>query len=468
MQNTRDRLSYILDTRLRSRRKARGQSLILVALMMFVLIGIVGLAVDGGSSYERRRTAQNAADGAAMAGARVMLHHYESMILANASDINGSQGVEDAITTAITDYLRDNGALTGAGDIEAYFVNESRQVVSVASGDNGCGYNAVPVDPCQIGENNAVPWDTGAKGVLVKGRAETDAFFMSLFGFNTVSAAASATAYMGVGIVTNLPMLPIGFYSASGLDGVNVGDIYTLIDKDLKISPGNFGWLAFNGDGSANTAEAWIQCGYNALNKTQADWNKWCQDQGVTSENGKNGMGPTRYWTSDPSSTTPDEPTGSPNSNAFFDFSMVPGTIPHSYTGDQLADASLRGGMWLPGSTGATLSVCSELEDRVADPTRPKIFAIPVIDYTVGTGSGSQFHLRDIGLFELTTATVACKPTTTCVDLNGDGDTADPGECTTKEQWTIKGKFISAYVSGSSGTFGELRNSSFHTVFLER
>jgi hypothetical protein len=49
-----------------------GQSIVLVALAMIVLLGFLGLAIDGGRLYTETRQAQNAADGAAMAAARAL------------------------------------------------------------------------------------------------------------------------------------------------------------------------------------------------------------------------------------------------------------------------------------------------------------------------------------------------------------------------------------------------------------
>lgn len=48
----------------------RGQSLVLVTLLLFVLVGILALVLDGGFTYSQRRAAQNAADAGALAGAR--------------------------------------------------------------------------------------------------------------------------------------------------------------------------------------------------------------------------------------------------------------------------------------------------------------------------------------------------------------------------------------------------------------
>ncbi len=50
-------------------RGERGQALILIVSAIVALLGVTGLAVDGGNAYADRRRAQNAADSAALAGA---------------------------------------------------------------------------------------------------------------------------------------------------------------------------------------------------------------------------------------------------------------------------------------------------------------------------------------------------------------------------------------------------------------
>lgn len=50
-------------------RLERGQSLVIIALMVVVLMGILALVIDGGNAYAQRRAAQNAADAGALAGA---------------------------------------------------------------------------------------------------------------------------------------------------------------------------------------------------------------------------------------------------------------------------------------------------------------------------------------------------------------------------------------------------------------
>lgn len=50
----------------------KGQNLILIAVAMLALIGLLALVLDGGFSYATRRSAQNAADAGALAGANIL------------------------------------------------------------------------------------------------------------------------------------------------------------------------------------------------------------------------------------------------------------------------------------------------------------------------------------------------------------------------------------------------------------
>jgi len=50
----------------------RGQALVIVALILTALLAILALSIDGGLTYFQRRIAQNAADAAALAGARML------------------------------------------------------------------------------------------------------------------------------------------------------------------------------------------------------------------------------------------------------------------------------------------------------------------------------------------------------------------------------------------------------------
>ncbi|MDK1119607.1 MAG: Tad domain-containing protein [Anaerolineae bacterium] len=63
----------------------RGQVLVIIVLSMVALIGIVGLAIDGGNVYVDQRKAQNAADSAALASALARIRGENFVVKAYAS-----------------------------------------------------------------------------------------------------------------------------------------------------------------------------------------------------------------------------------------------------------------------------------------------------------------------------------------------------------------------------------------------
>jgi hypothetical protein len=82
----------------------RGQSLVVVALMLVALVGFLGLVIDGGNLYAQRRFVQNAADAGALAGARAMALHGDVQALASAyAEANAADGAgSDAIDTTVS------------------------------------------------------------------------------------------------------------------------------------------------------------------------------------------------------------------------------------------------------------------------------------------------------------------------------------------------------------------------------
>ena len=62
----------------------RGQALIIITFAIIGLVGITGLAIDGGMAFSDRRHAQNAADTAALAGALAKIHAQVTMSEADA------------------------------------------------------------------------------------------------------------------------------------------------------------------------------------------------------------------------------------------------------------------------------------------------------------------------------------------------------------------------------------------------
>jgi hypothetical protein len=93
------------------RRDSRGQSLVFVALSGVALMGIVGVALDGGMEAGNFRTAQNAADAGALAAAR--------LIFVDGRQIPPTVPTVTQMTNASNAEIRHNGAVPGKADLSA-------------------------------------------------------------------------------------------------------------------------------------------------------------------------------------------------------------------------------------------------------------------------------------------------------------------------------------------------------------
>lgn len=215
----------------------QGQSLVLVALMLFVFFGMLLLVVDGGNGYATRRQAQNAADAGALAGA----HAYCS------NGLDEVQGEEVAINYAVTRNRADSAVVAFPGN----------------------------------------------KEIVVTATIVNDNFFGSLFGQQQMEVSATAasrcfTPSMGDG------MIPMAFYCQEYVQGSEspdcgikydvmtmFGDSVATTDscqpngpmdcdlnddgiRDVLNEESNRGWLNLDG-GNSNTDEltSWILNGYN-------------------------------------------------------------------------------------------------------------------------------------------------------------------------------------------------------------
>jgi Flp pilus assembly protein TadG len=87
-----------------NRRPREGQILVVFVLAMIAIIGMVGLALDGGATYAQRRDQQTAADLAALAGAN-------DYLLSNSS----TQAIARARTVAAANDFTDGAASTAVG-----------------------------------------------------------------------------------------------------------------------------------------------------------------------------------------------------------------------------------------------------------------------------------------------------------------------------------------------------------------
>lgn len=156
-----------------STRAYRGQTLVFFAVVSTVLLGILGLVLDAGYDYSRRRAMQNAADAAALAGASAVA--------------KSNQPSPPSVIGAVDATAQRNGVTDLSANRTCTFINDSGTVVGPNGGD------------CTA----AVPSGYGITGVQVTVKEQHDTFMIKVLGINT--AGTGATAAARVNIVTALP-----------------------------------------------------------------------------------------------------------------------------------------------------------------------------------------------------------------------------------------------------------------------
>jgi hypothetical protein len=202
-----------------------GQSIIMVAILLVVLIALMALVLDVGNAYAQRRVTQNAADAAALAA---------SSELARGSATTNANVLAKART-----YAQQNGIDPNTVVARYFSFNPTTQQQT----DLGL----VPND-------NSVP-RSDADGVVASVGRTFPTYLAGVVGRYSMTASADASGYVGRGVCSaggpGNPLFPIGisrdtftplsddFFPAYGEDN-------TYVIWGEKTSPGNFQWLSWN------------------------------------------------------------------------------------------------------------------------------------------------------------------------------------------------------------------------------
>ncbi|MEY2472274.1 MAG: hypothetical protein QOK28_1603 [Actinomycetota bacterium] len=146
-----------------AKRNERGAALMLIALSLVAVVGTSGVIVDGGSAFAQRRQMQNAADSAALAGARAL-----DKLTTNA---------EGAVWSAVVASATANGA-----DASSVTCRIETDVL-------------VDLGACPTGATGtAVALKAASSAVHVTVGAQKNTSFVRVVGIQNFTARASATA----------------------------------------------------------------------------------------------------------------------------------------------------------------------------------------------------------------------------------------------------------------------------------
>ena len=226
--------------------KERGQSIIVIAFVVIMLLALVAVVVDVGNAYAQRRVTQNAVDSAAMAGAVVL----SEGLMEGVTDPYGNQffGVtDDQVQQAIENYAEVNGL--DPNDVVAWYVDGDGQQLRQVGTTPGS------LVPRNLTDANGVLQEV--QGVDVKGDLPFNTYFAHLIGFPTMTASAPAKAWVVKGPCDGDNLFPIALNDAIFEDEQGnhtdpvLDEVYTMWDHDDKEAPGSFGWIWWEGKGTS-------------------------------------------------------------------------------------------------------------------------------------------------------------------------------------------------------------------------
>lgn len=212
----------------------RGQMLVLFALSLTAIVLVVGLVIDGGNALVQRRGAQNAADFAALAGARIVAEFVGGDTV-NGTDANARAAITNAVAA-------NQGAPITFGSPAG-----PRYVASNGSLLGFVGTGAIP---------------STAAGVTLSSSRSWRPYFLGTIGVSSWTASADATATGGFCADCAPPpgtlfpaAISTSFFSTYPFCDGPVNNIPNDPCEPQRLTPGNlnvpggFGWLKFGCDG---------------------------------------------------------------------------------------------------------------------------------------------------------------------------------------------------------------------------
>ncbi len=174
-----------------------GATLVYFALVLFVLLGIASIALDGSNAYAQRRRMQTAADASALAGARALA-------------LGGDSAAIDA-------EVDDLAVANGVGNLAWNQSSSGRQVQFASTGELHVDWS----------------YTDNGKGIRVDVANDYDTFFARILGYDVLTATADSVAGYEP-IVSTSNVLPIAI---NGCDCVKWDTLPAPVDIDQR----NFG-----------------------------------------------------------------------------------------------------------------------------------------------------------------------------------------------------------------------------------
>jgi hypothetical protein len=326
------------------RKKAGGQSIALIALMIVVLFAMVGLAVDVGNTYAEQRNTVRATDAASIAGMNALI---------NGSDDATVYSVIVQSLSSNNIQVAEQGTQPEQGErvLEANYLDSSGNPIASCPYIGSCG--------------STVPQGVTYLRVNVGGKVDT--FFARLVGQNTLPVGANAFAAKGActqGVypiaVRDTFLNENGFVNPDKMYSDNIyrnKTVKRIQMHDPNNNPnGGFDWLQWKAGNQAGSS---------------TEMTAMLTGPGNISE----GLDEVTPW---PSASSLPQPAGYP-----------------------IDPNHLNAGDWISGNSGVgnSSAVGAQLDQHIRDRT---VMILPIWDSNLGSGQNAIYHISRLGAFLLT------------------------------------------------------------------
>jgi hypothetical protein len=345
------------------RSKRQGQSIILIALIIVVLVAMVGLSVDVGNTYAQNRNAVRATNAAALAG-------MDKLIKRAGDDEIGAAIVASFKSNGITAQI-DPAKVAGPGE---------RQILAYYLDSNGNQLGS-----CTIGGCGGVP--ANVTYIQIKTTGTVDTYFARVVGQQTLPVKAQAFAAQCTPVNGVYPI------------AMNAADINTTQGKFINPNDGT-PYGIYNDDTYKNKTYLRIYRKTNFGDPGSFSWLQW-----TTAGSGGSAVSTEQMLSGDGNLDTGFQevtPWPDPNKPAPQGYPLLPG--------------QLSVGDWIKGNTGNTNSsaIRAALDYHIANRT---VMNLPVIDQSLGNGANTSFHYAFMGSFLLTGYNLSGSPTSNYFDF---------------------------------------------------
>jgi hypothetical protein len=327
-----------------------GQSFPLLALMIVVIVGLVGLSVDVGNAYGQQRRVQNVANAGALAGLNA--------VIAN----NNNQGVWDNVKRTLAANRVD--IESGEYTIKADYIVSNAQPQWLGFIDGASEQVNLP--------EQAPPRNIVRVQITVKERVGT--YFARVVGRDTLEVNANGNACIGG---FGLGVYPIGIPLKPTK---NYHDIYN--QSGAKLATNTTVWNEVSAGNWTNMTNMTLHLpiqneGGGTPSGTHIAWLNWNTSSNA---NGNDALGESLTYPGDLQSGFTEGPNGD---------RALPTGAPNNRL--DLTD-------WVDGSTGVKNGIKDELDQLVS---KQRVLILPIYDVTAKTSGKSTFHIVKFGRFRL-------------------------------------------------------------------